>query len=133
MDRNQIPDYGALQLIADLEANGIIVHANGTVTGKPTPPQLAALKANREAVIAAAKSRQQDKSMLSWLVKISECNAGEIIRWRGNRYDVADKANKLLNAYLFGDRAKWHQAAGELWCAWHADDSKWFLSEEYET
>lgn len=132
MDRTQIPSYGALLLIAELEACGVTVNPNGTVTGKPTVEQLAALKADRDNVIAAAKSNQRDKIMLSWLVKICEVHAGEIVRWQGRRYDMADKANRLLNGYLFGDRVRWHQAAGDLWCAWMAEDSEWYLNEEYE-
>lgn len=116
MNRDQIPDYGALQMIADLAANGVTVHGNGTVSGKPSAAHLSALKANREAVIAAAKCKTPDKAMLSWLRACELLGEGSVTH-DGKTYDIRESARKLIDGYLFRDKQRWWTNAGAFWLA----------------
>ena len=124
MDRTQIPSYGALQLIAELEAAGVTVNPNGTVTGKPTVEQLAALRADRDAVIAAAKCKIPDKAMLAWL-KEMESLEGTVTR-DGVTFSAVN-AKRFIDAYLFSDLGRWRAGVARFWLAvyegsWHASE-----------
>jgi hypothetical protein len=129
MNRDQIPDYGALQMIAELESHGVTVHANGTVSGKPSAAQLTALKANREAVIAASKCKTPDKAMLAWL-RICEVAGEGSVSHGGKTYGIRESARKLIDGYLFRDEQRWWTNAGAFWLA--MTEGGWDAGEDGE-
>ena len=116
-------------MIADLAANGVTVHANGTVSGKPSAAQLEMLKANREAVIAAVKCNVADKTMLAWLLACEDAGDGSVTHG-GKTYDIRESARKLIDGYLFRDKQRWWTNAGAFWLA--MESGGWNAGEDSE-